>query len=190
MPPELKRELTLHLVPTATLTLLLSLIWLLKESPFFSFLSLFLGMGLGSFLLDLDHPVYWFVPHPNLPESQEAKKILLSKNYPQLLAHLAHYHLSHNNLTFHHFHFQLLLLPLTFFILSSTSSIFAKSLVFSLNLHLLSDCLKDFYLRRQDLKIWLFARSHLVRLTDKALELYLLLLSSCLFLFFLFLLNS
>jgi hypothetical protein len=156
-----KKELQNHLPPIIAIFLSTCLIWILYSIPFVHFLLLFLGLALGTFFLDIDHLVYWYYLKPNLGESQIAKKLILQKKYKDLVGHLALYHKGHTSLIFHHFIFQAVLLVLTFFVLSSTPTIFGKAFCLAIYIHLLVDQISDYQEDPHHLATWLFARSPL-----------------------------
>lgn len=174
MNKEIKSELFRHFVPTLSIFLLFALAKLTNGSPPYHILLTFLGLALGSFLLDIDHLVYWFVVKPELAESQEAKRLVVGKNWRGILGHLGQYHKTHTNLIFHHFHFHLLLLGVALFVFLSTNSLFTKAFVVSLNLHLLTDISTDYLTNPQHLRTWLFARSPFVNIKLSHLRYYLI----------------
>ena len=154
----MKQELRYHLPPLLVIFLFTLIIWILNHVRFVDFVALFLGLSLGSFFLDIDHLIYWFYLHPDREESQQAKGYLLSKDYRSLIKLLETTHKNHTSLIFHHFSFQVVLALISAFVFTSSNSIFGKSFLLSLNLHLLIDELVDFTTNRTHLQNWLFAR--------------------------------
>lgn len=162
MSDEIKKELAKHLIPTLMVFIFVEGVWLAKGS--FSFWDAFLflvGLGIGSFLLDTDHLIFWFFLNPKSQESVEAKRLLSKKKYKQLLLLLGQTHKSHTSLVFHHFLFQLILLPLALFVFTSTVGVLSRGLLISLSLHLLVDEIADYREDHRHLSRWLFARSSL-----------------------------
>jgi len=162
MSQELRKEIYNHLAVSLTLFILIEIFWLI--GGIFSFLragKLFIGLLLGTFVLDADHLVYWFFLYPNLGESQEAKKFWQQGKWRQLLALLAQTHKSHTSLIFHHFIFQAALTVLTVFILTSTVSVFGQGLILAIDAHLLTDQWLDWRQDPRHLQKWLFARTPL-----------------------------
>lgn len=125
-------------------------------------IGLWFGAVLGMFLLDIDHLLYWWYFHPEKEDSKEAKSIwnqsgLKFKEKLKKLYNLGQkFHNTHNRLMFHSAIFQVVLLLLSFYILTSGGNIFASGLIMSINLHLLKDEWTDFFERRDYLKDWLF----------------------------------
>ncbi len=164
--PEIKKEISSHLTASLILFVFVELLWLIFGS--FSVpraIALVFGLILGTFLLDLDHLVYWFFLKPDLAESQQAKTYWKNKDFKNLLSLLGENHKTHTSLVFHHFLFQALLLVLTLFVLTSTSSVFGKALVLAISVHLLVDIYTDLKKDPLHLKTWLFARSPFENIT-------------------------
>lgn len=115
------------------------------------------GAFLGAFLLDLDHLIYWFYAHPEAEDSKYAKVLAKTGNYKGLYALLVRYHQTHNRLIFHSAIFQVILLVVSFYVLTAGGSTLGSALVLSLNLHLLKDEWSDFLSgRKGELTDWLF----------------------------------
>jgi len=128
---------------------------------------------LGTFLLDLDHLLYWFFSHPEKQDSQYAKVLLKTRNYRGMYALLQRTHQAHTRLTFHTALFQLVLLALAFYVLTSGGSLFGSALVMAMNLHLLKDEWFDYLSgKRETLADWLFWQIKGVAV-EKYLRLYL-----------------
>lgn len=125
-------------------------------------LELWLGAAIGVFLLDIDNVLYWFITHPEKEDSKEAKNIwnqnsLKFKEKLKKLYDLGQkWHNTHNRLMFHSAVAQVVLLLLSFYILTSGGSIFGSALIMSINLHLLKDVWTDFFERKEYLKDYLF----------------------------------
>jgi len=163
---EIKQEINNHLLASLLIFVLVEVVWLLFGS--FSVLkaiALILGLLLGTFLLDLDHLVYWFFLKPDLAESKQAKEYWQKRDFKSILSLLGENHKTHTSLVFHHFLFQGLLLVLTFFVLTSSNSVFGKGLVLAVNAHLLVDIYTDLKKDSNHLKTWLFARSPFATIT-------------------------
>lgn len=142
----LQSEIISHLLVTFIYFLLVSvlrwsvdinLLWLWPSLTW-----LWLGALLGTFFLDIDHFLYWFYLHPETEDSKEAREIWERKGiggWKELKLLLEKSHKTHNRLIFHTATFQVILLPLSFYILSSGGSVFASAFVMAINLHLLKD---------------------------------------------------
>lgn len=160
MSRELKKEIGNHLILSLVIFVLAEFFWLVSGN--FSILNaviFLLGLVLGTFILDVDHLVYWYFLKPSLEESKKAREFVSQKQYKQALFLLAENHRTHTSLVFHHFIFQAVLLIVSFFIISSTTSIFGKGLVLAMSAHLLLDQFVDLKTSPDHLKNWLFARS-------------------------------
>lgn len=135
---------------------------------YFSFASLFkgfdinlvwlwLGAFLGTFLLDLDHLVYWFLTHPEKEDSIQALSLYKVKDYKGLYDLLHNWHHTHTRLVFHTATFQAILFVLAFYIISAGGSVFGSALIMSVNLHLLKDEWYDYFKKgKTSLSVWLF----------------------------------
>lgn len=152
---------------------------LLRGKIDFSLLWLWLGIFLGTFLLDIDNLLYWFATYPDKEDSVEAKRLWRLKDLgvveklKKLYELGQKYHNTHNRLIFHSFLGQIVLLILAVFVLTSGGNIFASAFIASLNLHLLKDEWTDFFERREYLKDWLFWQIKGANL-EKYLETYLI----------------
>ena len=154
----MKQELKHHLFPLVVIFTITSLIWIVGHVLYYQFIYLFFGLAWGSFALDTDHLIYWLYLKPTLPESRQARQYLQQKNLSALLKLLEKTHKKHTSLIFHHYFFQITLALVSLFIITSSGSVFASSLVLALNLHLLVDELHDYRHQPRHLQIWLFAR--------------------------------
>lgn len=120
---------------------------------------LWIGVMMGMFLLDVDHLVWWFVTHPEEEDSKAALGIWKTKGVSgvgELKRLLYENHHKHIRLIFHSVLFQVILLILAFYALTSSNNFFVFGLVLSVNLHLLKDEWQDFFRDKQQLCNWLF----------------------------------
>lgn len=154
----MKQELKQHVIPLLVFGILTSLYWILTNRSIQNSFFLFFGLILGSHFLDIDHLIYWLITHKHLPESQIAAAALKVGDYKKALQVLEANHKTHTSLTFHHFYFHLLLIPISIFIFTSTSSIFGKAFVLAINWHLFIDIYHDWTHNPSHLQNWLFAR--------------------------------
>ncbi len=154
----MKQELKKHFIPLAIIFTIVSVIWILNQVVYFRFIYLFFGLLWGSFLLDLDHLIYWLYLNPKLPESRQARQFLIQKDTKSLLKLLEKTHHTHTNLIFHHYFFQIVLVLISLFIITSSGSLFTSTFVLALNLHLLVDQFADYKKHPRHLQKWLFAR--------------------------------
>ena len=154
----MKKELLNHLIPLGVLFLLTSFFWIFNQVPYYQYIFLFLGLTLGSFLLDFDHILYWLFLKPNTEESRHAQELIRSKKIFKVIKLLEQTHKKHTSMVFHHFFFQVILGLISFFVYTSTDNVFVMALVLSLNVHLLVDEIEDFIYQPRHLQDWLFAR--------------------------------
>jgi len=160
MDKEAKKEISNHLIFSLSVFVITESLWLVTGN--FSILNaalLLFGLIIGTFIIDTDHLVYWYFLKPSLEESGEAKGLISQKKYKQVLSILSQNHKSHTSLVFHHFIFQAVLLVVSFFVISSTTSILGAGLVLAMSGHLLVDQFFDLKVNPDHLKSWLFARS-------------------------------
>jgi len=119
----------------------LTIISLFKIGKFNSldYFSLWLGGLIGTYLLDIDHLIYCLFFRPEKTSAKKFQALLKEKKYKEALFSLAETHFEHNELIFHNAVFIPIWIILSFFILSSSGSIFASILVMTIYLHLLKD---------------------------------------------------
>jgi len=133
------------------------LITVLRWSAGRQLIWLWLGGLAGTFLLDIDHLIYWFFFQPEKQDSQMAKVLWLKKDFKGLLLLLGRYHDTHLRLIFHTALFQAVLFIFSFYIFTSGGSLFASGLVAGMNLHLLKDEWKEYLEKKYEhQKSWLF----------------------------------
>jgi hypothetical protein len=139
----MSREFGFHLLAALAYFFLVSV---LRWQWDLSVLGLWLGVVLGTFLLDADHFLYWYL-NPQKEDSLavqalwQAKGLAGAKDFLRLAARNSQ---SHRRLIFHTATFQLVLIALGFFVLSSSRSSFGWGVVLAMNLHLLFDQWGDF----------------------------------------------
>lgn len=185
----MKQELKNHLLPLLGIFILISILWIFQKALWYNYVFLFFGLFWGSFFLDIDHLIYWFYLEPNLEESRLAQIAWKKGDFRSLLKLLESTHLLHTNLIFHHYFFQIIITLISFFVFTSSSSIFPKAFLLAINIHLLIDEIKDFQKDPEHLKLWLFAREK-KQLPTSALKYYLLTLVIINLLFTTFLISS
>ncbi len=166
----LSSEIFSHLFLTFIYFVLISL---LRGNLDISLAWLWLGAFLGTFLLDLDHLLFWFWTQPEQGESVQARALVKMGNYRGLYTLLKQTHEAHNRLIFHSAIFQVVLLLLAFYILTATNNLLGVGLIMAMNLHLLKDEWLDWFKgRRKALSDWLFWQIKGVEMTNY-LNLYL-----------------
>jgi len=150
----------------------------------FPYLSIFLGAALGTILPDIDHIIYVYFLQPQELTSQRVNYMVGKKDFWGALRLLAETRSERKELIFHTVFFQLIFLILTFFVITSTGSVFGRGIVLAFSLHLLMDQLVD--LRQMgSLENW-FYNSPLKIAADKN-KLYLWLVGAVLLIFGIFL---
>lgn len=132
----MKKEILNRLVSTFIFLILISAIhWQLQINLIF----LGLGIVLGSFLLDLDQILYCYLQAPHEFTPQRVKRFFSQKQFQEGLILLAQTQEERPRTVFHSALFQLILLGVSFFVLSSSASLLGKGLVLGLLLHSLTD---------------------------------------------------
>ena len=150
-----QNEFTSHLAVFIAYFLFLSV---LRFKIDFDLVFFWIGGLFGTYLLDADHLIYWFFAHPEKEDSIKAKAELeevkkiggvrgMKQGINRLYQLLINSHQTHNRLTFHTITFQIILLAVTIYVLTSSGNPFGAGLVIALNLHLLKDVWQD-YLQR------------------------------------------
>ena len=97
----------------------------------------------GVFLPDIDHLIYIFFLSPQELTSQRMNFLLGRKEIKRSIELLYETRSERRGLIFHTFFFQIILLILTFWLLSSSASLFGKGLVLSFALHIRIDQVTD-----------------------------------------------
>lgn len=179
----MKKDFLFHLLPTFVLFLFISIIWVIFGISSIEILLLFIGLTLGTFFLDIDHLIYWFYRKPNTDESRIVKSTFEKKDFKSIYKLIRLAGKSHDNLIFHHYFFQISLNLISLFIFTLYSNVLVLAFLLSINLHLLTDEIKDFFSNPKFLQNWLFARED-KQLAIKSLKKYLIIF---IFFFFIFL---
>lgn len=176
-----RSEIYSHLLVTFIYFLAVSV---LRFKLDWNLLGLWLGALLGTFFLDIDHLIYWFITNTEKSDSIEAKKTVETKSFSvkakikELYRILKANHDSHTRLVFHSVVGQVILLILAFYLLTSGGSIFGSAFIISINLHLLKDEWFDYSNgKRLHLSDWLFWQVRGVS-TEKHLSTYLIMVSA------------
>lgn len=163
-----------HLLVTFIYFLLVSV---LRWQFNWDLVGLWTGALLGTFFLDIDHLVYWFITKPFQPDSIKAREIWQTKGLKglkDLKILLEQSHATHTRLVFHSVVGQVVLLILGIYLVTSGGSIFGGAFILSLNLHLLKDEWTDFLANKKEhLADWLFWQIRGVN-PSKSLNLYLI----------------
>lgn len=178
----MKRDLLFHLLPTFVVFIIVSLFWVIAGVSNLEILYLLFGLLLGTFFLDIDHVIYWFYRKPNTDESRIVKAVVEKKDFKSFYRLIKAARSSHDNLIFHHYFFQIGLTLISFFIFISSTNTLILSFLLAVNLHLLTDEIKDYFLNPKFLQDWLFAREE-EQLPVKFLKNYLIIFAIIFFIF-------
>lgn len=109
-----------------------------------SYWPFWVGGILGTALPDLDHFIYAFFLKPQELTAQRVGHLLKVRNIKRAVTLLYETRYERKSLVFHTFIFQLIFAVLAFFVLSSSTSIFARGMVLAFLIHLSVDQLADF----------------------------------------------
>lgn len=178
-----------RLITPLVVFLITTIFWLLAKTAWYEFISLFFGLLVGSFILDLDHFIYWFYLQPQDNESRLVQLAFTKKDWPTILQIYLIKHQTHQNLIFHHHLFQIILVLISLFVFTSSGHVFGMAALLALHLHLFSD---QFQLYRQSPDAFqdqLFARSS-YQLPLSYLNKYLVFYAILMTVFFLLLLQT
>lgn len=118
-------------------------ITLIKHFFNLSFWPFWLGGLFGTILPDLDHVIYAVFLRPQELTSQRLNFLINRKEVKRAVELLYETRSERKGLIFHSVYFQLIFLVLTFWMLSSSSSLFGRGLVLSFALHLSVDQIVD-----------------------------------------------
>jgi hypothetical protein len=136
----MKKELAIHLFLFVILFLLITL---LRRYFVPSYIAFWLGGVVGTVLPDIDHLIYVYYLRPHELTSQRAIYAIKRREILNTFNLLAATRNERTQLIFHSAWFQLLFLAVTFWVITSTDSIFAKGIVIAFSLHLVIDQLMD-----------------------------------------------
>ncbi len=146
----MKKEILTHLTFAFIFSIpIIFLHWQLK----FSLIFFFLGLFFGSLFLDIDHLLYALFQAPYEFTSQRIKRFFDNKQFKEGIVFLFETQKERTRLVFHSVLFQVILLVVCFFILTSSLSLFGKGMVLGMMLHLLIDQAEEF-LRDGEIKNW------------------------------------
>lgn len=139
----MKKELIYHYTSLLIFFLLITLYKRWFTSPVYLFF--WLGGAIGTLLPDLDHLIYTLISRPQELTSQRVKSLLNEKQYLKAIDLLVTTRHERSMPIFHTAFFQILFLIFSFFIISSSGSLFGTGLVLAFSLHLALDQTKDFF---------------------------------------------
>lgn len=137
----MKREIFIHLAVLVSLFIFISIT---RGYLSLSYWPLWVGALFGTLLPDLDHILYVFFLRPQELTSQRVGYMIGKRDLWGSLELLAETRSERTKLIFHTSTFQLIFIVLTFFVLTSSGSLFGRGLVLAFFLHLLVDQVVDF----------------------------------------------
>lgn len=136
----MKRELFIHFSFWFSFFVLIAIF---KHYFGLAYWPFWIGGILGIFLPDLDHLIYVLFLKPQELTSLRFKFLVGRKDIGRSTSLLYETRSERSSLIFHTFFFQIIFLILTFWMLSSSGSLFGRGLVLSFALHLNTDQLMD-----------------------------------------------
>lgn len=131
--------------------ILLIIITFLKRWFEYAFALVWLGVLIGYYLPFLDHLFYAYIIRPGAEVSRNIRKLITVRNLfsikrnKALVNYVNETKDQRDRLIIHTAYFQMVFALLTFFILSSSSSLFARGLVFGFSLKLFVEEVFEFY---------------------------------------------
>jgi len=136
----MRRELFIHLAYSFSFFVFISLFRHFLTINYWPF---WLGGLVGVFLPDIDHLIYVFFLSPQELTSQRINFLLGKGEVKRMVELFYETRTERRGLIFHTFFFQIIFLILTFWLISSSASLFGRGLVLSFALHLSVDQITD-----------------------------------------------
>jgi len=138
----MKREISVHLV---LLFLFLAIVAIFRH--FFNLDSwpFWIGTIIGNFLPDLDHIIYLLFLEPQDLTAQRTDFLVNKREFRRAIELLYETRAERKNLIFHTILFQIIMIILTFWMMSSSASVFGKGLSLAFLIHLCVDQLVDLF---------------------------------------------
>lgn len=118
-----------------------------------SYWPFWLGGVVGIVLPELDHIVYVFFSNPQEVTSQRVRFLCINKQYKRCSQLLLSTTQERTRLIFHTVLFQAIFLVLTFWVMTSSTSLFGRGIVLAFSLHLVIDQIVGF-LEKGELSSW------------------------------------
>ncbi|HLE48938.1 MAG TPA: hypothetical protein VI819_02830 [Patescibacteria group bacterium] len=163
------------------LIIIFGLATVLKRWYNLNYVLVWLGALLGFYLPNIDYILYAFVIRPQNSLSLEIKSLIKNKKFLKI-GDVAKDLTQFEKLIFHTAYFQVIFLVLTFFVVSSSGSLFGKGLVYAASLKLLLEQIWEFR-KNKNLSYW-FSEMNLELSSDQT-KAYLLSVGFALLLFIL-----
>lgn len=98
---------------------------------------------MGAVILESDYLFQAFLVQPELPISQEAKTLAKEGKYQAAVTAVYDHTAEFKKLTFHTLFFQVIFFAFSFFVLTSSGSVFGQGLVLCVLLHLLKEQVEE-----------------------------------------------
>ena len=133
--------------------IILIVLTIIKRWFTYSYVFVWLGAILGYYLPFIDHLFYAYVLRPNSEISGNIRSLVSIKKIKKLIAYVNETKDQRDKLIIHTAYFQVVFSLLTFFILSSSGSLFGRGLVYGFCLKLLVEELYE-YFNKKDLGRW------------------------------------
>jgi hypothetical protein len=146
----MRRELFIHLSFWFSFFVFIALVkhlFNLESWPFWA------GGLIGTFLPDIDHLIYLYFLRPQELTSQRVGFLVDHKEFKRMMELLYETRYERTGLIFHTIFFQAIFLILTFWVMSSSPSLFGRGLVLAFSLHLSIDEITDL-VEIKSLKNW------------------------------------
>lgn len=138
----MRRESFVHFAFWLSFIVLISI---LKNYLTLDYWPFWVGGLVGTVIPDLDHFIYVLFLNPHELTSQRVNFLMKKRDVFRVVSLLYETRYERKNLVFHTFLFQIIFIAFTFFIVSSSLSIFVRGLVLSFSLHLIVDQLVDIF---------------------------------------------
>ncbi len=132
----MRRELILHF---SAFLIFFAFVILLQRFFDWPYLLFLLGGIIGTFLPDIDHLIYVLFLQPQELTSQRINLLLNKQEIKRVVSLLYITRSERRGLIFHTVFFQMVFLVFTFWILSSSGSLFGKGMTLAFCIHLLVD---------------------------------------------------
>ena len=127
------------------LVVLLMLLTIVKSWFDYAYAIVWLGVLIGYYLPFVDHLFYAFIVRPNSDVSRNIRSLFSIRKFRQLVTYVNETADQRERLIIHTAYFQAVFMLLTFYILSSSSSLFGRGLVYGFSLKLFVEQLFEFY---------------------------------------------
>jgi len=132
---------------------LLIILTVLKRWFTYSIAVLWMGVLIGYYLPFFDHIFYAYLLRPHSEESKNIRSLIKPKKFWELVRYVNATKDQREKLIIHTAYFQIVLIFLTFYILTSSGSLFGRGIVYGFSLALLADEML-IYVKNRNLDSW------------------------------------